>query len=623
MVIHQLYLIRLEGSPPSNLGLPQLSKLSESTALVCESFEPYLADKATVIEIDDLDQFQLLAPLGGLTVVYLVGHGWCASDGAFSVAARANNATQIVDGSALVKRIKRLIATEGTLLLLVDTCEAAALIGKLTNDIGRGVTAIFASATGERAWNLRAEQVTEFSFCLHEVLLDPDFLASPSDALELAHQLKTRTGQQLSTKRQTIRRIAFGQEIVLSSRLSASPERRRRRTFARLRARHIAIGVAVALTVAYAAMLLRQTTFVTIDIGPLSQIAKNIELQTFLLAPELNQERQLDTMPIALQQNSIWRRVPTGNVVLRITAEYHDRQPREIRFHQVQDPGFFTRKRFRYVLPAAEEINKNPGMAYVSAGSWKQGAERREQRPLEAFWIDITQTTIADYLPFALELYKGGELQPYESVLLNDLLRHSQFDEQQLAATTAEALFQRCEESLLSCPDCPAPMTEKEVLLFAKMRGKGIPLAEQWELAARGIDGRDFPWGERIDELRVNAGLPQGRGWENRQRLRRSSEFPGNRSPFGVLDTVGNAGDWTVAGDDLMLMGGELRQNAEDCKTFARMNLPSAQDDLADFAWRVGFRGVLPANTISGTVPATSHTHESARFPERRAATHN
>jgi formylglycine-generating enzyme required for sulfatase activity len=59
------------------------------------------------------------------------------------------------------------------------------------------------------------------------------------------------------------------------------------------------------------------------------------------------------------------------------------------------------------------------------------------------------------------------------------------------------------------CPNCPAPMTMKEAELFCKNRGKRLPTASEWELAARGTDGRLYPWGNRFEKTRANViGLP-------------------------------------------------------------------------------------------------------------------
>jgi len=191
--------------------------------------------------------------------------------------------------------------------------------------------------------------------------------------------------------------------------------------------------------------------------------------------------------------------------------------------------------------PGTMRISPKDGMPliYVPAGGFLMGSTDQDpgadldEKPrhtvtLDAFWIGQTEVTNAMFAGFLNE--RGNQVEE-RAPWLN-------------AAASEVRIVQSQNgdwQPTLGLEDHPVTfVTWYAAQAYCAWAGGRLPTEAEWEKAARGDDGRIFPWGGEIDCTKANyldchepGSIPVG-------------SQPAGASPYGVLDMTGNVWEWVA-----------------------------------------------------------------------------
>ncbi len=205
-------------------------------------------------------------------------------------------------------------------------------------------------------------------------------------------------------------------------------------------------------------------------------------------------------------------------------------------------------------VPALVQAHKsgpdNPlegDMVFIPAGHFIFGTDKKDASG-DLLAMGVPKPLYLDEQPRQKVFLKGFYLDRYEVTnrryknFLDDLPNHPKFK------TLMENLgsYQQPQDwangtYLEGRADHPVVwVTWYDAANFCDWAGKRLPTEKEWERAARGIDGREYPWGQDFAPDRAN--LPDKAG--AKKDLLPVGSFPRGITPSGLNDLAGNVWEW-------------------------------------------------------------------------------
>jgi len=180
------------------------------------------------------------------------------------------------------------------------------------------------------------------------------------------------------------------------------------------------------------------------------------------------------------------------------------------------------------VITCGSADSDEPGMVLVPAGEFYYGCNesvdtecKDEEKPgkritLPAFVIDETEVTVSAY---SACVRAGACTNPNTKGYCN---------------------WERSgrDDDPINCVDW------HQAKAYCEWAAKRLPTEQEWEKAARGTDGRKYPWGNEYASC-ARAVMDEGPDGCGRRSTWPVGSKPSGASPYGALDMMGNVWEWT------------------------------------------------------------------------------
>lgn len=226
---------------------------------------------------------------------------------------------------------------------------------------------------------------------------------------------------------------------------------------------------------------------------------------------------------------------------------------------------------------AAAAVIRDTPMVRIDAGTFIRGSNKQDtegmqarygfaaplyqdehpqaQLYLDAFWMDVYEVTNKAYKTYILNTKR---MMPFAWVNNGYALTESalrEMDLEKLRNVAVDNFKLDVDTRKMDKPSLLAALLAHQLKQdkmpvggvnwfdarkFCQWRSSRLPSEAEWEKAARGPDGLEYPWGNQWDPAITNTG--EDAEWE--EGIAPVGSYQRNKSPYGVYDLSGNVWEW-------------------------------------------------------------------------------
>ena len=221
--------------------------------------------------------------------------------------------------------------------------------------------------------------------------------------------------------------------------------------------------------------------------------------------------------------------------------------------------------------------------------SWFTPEQPQHRVYLDGYWISQTEVTNAQYRGFVeAGGYAKREYWSQEGWQWKERHQATQ------PANWTEELWNRADYPVVG-------VSWYEAEAFARWAGARLPTEAEWEKAARGTQGAQWPWGDEWDgrmanfcDMNCDYGWKDGAADDGHRYTSPVGTYRAAASPYGVLDLAGNVWEWVADwySDEYAGSGATRTPSPQSTSAHYRV-IRGGSWNFAPFALRCATRGRL------------------------------